>query len=429
MVIETSPHIIQVDELQKTKKEVVALVGLGYVGLPLAEAFSRNYKVIGYDLKERLVKNINSEKKYDFLATTDLKSLAEADFIIIAVPTPINEYKEPDLSIVINATRAVSQYMKTGCTVILESTVYPGVTEEIVKPILERAGKKCGQDFKIAYCPERINPGDEGHGISKTVKVVGGMDEETTEAVAQLYATVAGGVFKARNIKTAEAAKVIENVQRDLNIALVNELSLIFERLGVKTSDVMDAASTKWNFHRYSPGMVGGHCIPVDPYYLVRKAKELGYEARVILAGRSINDYMPLHIAQMVIKGLNDMKKVINGSKVLLMGLTYKEDVPDTRETPTKEMINELKKYRLDLLGFDPVLNGQMAEFDIKKINDLSSLNDIDCLVLCVGHQAFRKFTLSDLRAIMGPSPVLIDVRGFFNAAEAEKMGFYYKTL
>jgi len=255
------------------------------------------------------------------------------------------------------------------------------------------------------------------------------MDDETTEAVAQLYATVAGQVFRARNIKTAEAAKVIENVQRDLNIALVNELSLIFERLGLKTSEVMDAASTKWNFHRYNPGMVGGHCIPVDPYYLVRKAKELGYEARVILAGRSVNDYMPVHIAQMVIRGLNDVNKVIKGSKVLLMGLTYKENVPDIRETPTKEMIKELKKYRVDLLGFDPVLNGQVAEFDVKGITDLKNLNDVDCIVLCVGHQAFSQLSLSELKSITGPNPVLVDVRGFFDAAEAEKMGFYYKTL
>ncbi len=429
MVIETRPPVKREIELREVKRAVVALVGLGYVGLPLANAFSRKNKVIGYDMKTDLVRKMNSEHKYNFVATTDPKALREADFIIIAVPTPVNEFKEPDLSPVINASRTVSQYMKPGCTIILESTVYPGVTEEIVKPILEQTGKKCGQDFKIAYCPERINPGDNEHGIDNVVKVVSGMDEETAEAVAALYATICGSVFKAKNIKTAEAAKVIENVQRDLNIALTNELSLIFERLGIKTSDVMDAASTKWNFHRYMPGMVGGHCIPVDPYYLVRKAKELGYEARVILAGRSVNDYMPLHIAQMIIKGLNDMNKVINGSRVLLMGLTYKENVPDTRETPVKEMIKELKKYRVELLGFDPVLNGQVAEFDVKGVTDLRSLKDIDCLVLCVGHQDFRQFTLRDLKAIMGPNPVLIDVRGFFKAAEAEKMGFHYKTL
>jgi UDP-N-acetyl-D-galactosamine dehydrogenase len=429
MVIETKPKIVNVKVAKKVKKEVVAVIGLGYVGLPLADAFSRNYKVIGYDLKSQLVNKLNSDSSHDFTATADPKALEEADFIIIAVPTPVNAYKEPDLTPVIGASRTASQYMKPGCTVVLESTVYPGVTEEIVKPILEETGKKCGLDFKIAYCPERINPGDEEHGIGKTVKVVGGMDDETTEAVAQLYATVAGQVFRARNIKTAEAAKVIENVQRDLNIALVNELSLIFERLGLKTSEVMDAASTKWNFHRYNPGMVGGHCIPVDPYYLVRKAKELGYEARVILAGRSVNDYMPVHIAQMVIRGLNDVNKVIKGSKVLLMGLTYKENVPDIRETPTKEMIKELKKYRVDLLGFDPVLNGQVAEFDVKGITDLKNLNDVDCIVLCVGHQAFSQLSLSELKSITGPNPVLVDVRGFFDAAEAEKMGFYYKTL
>jgi UDP-N-acetyl-D-galactosamine dehydrogenase len=429
MVIETKPTLNSALESKNVKSTTVALVGLGYVGLPLADAFSRNNKVIGYDLKTDLVKKLNDRNKQNFLATSDPKALGEADFIIIAVPTPVNEFKEPELSPVISASRTVGENMKPGCIIILESTVYPGVTEEIVKPILETSGKKCGRDFKIAYCPERINPGDDAHSIDNVVKVVSGMDEETTEAVAALYGTICRSVFKARNIKTAEAAKVIENVQRDLNIALTNELSLIFERMGIKTSEVLDAASTKWNFHRYAPGMVGGHCIPVDPYYLVRKAKELGYEARVILAGRSVNDYMPVHIAQMVIKGLNDMNKVIRESRVLIMGLTYKENVPDTRETPTKEMIKELKKYKVELFGFDPVLNGQLAEFDVKATTDFSALQDIDCIVLCVGHQAFRQFTLGDLKKITGPNPVLIDVRGFFEASEAEKMGFYYKTL
>jgi UDP-N-acetyl-D-galactosamine dehydrogenase len=428
MITETTTNHIK-DEVKPVKKEVVAIIGLGYVGLPLADAFSRNYKVIGYDMKVQLIDKLNSDNSHGFTATNDPRSLQEADFIIIAVPTPVNEFKEPDLTFVISASRTASQYMKNGCTVILESTVYPGVTEEIVKPILEETGKKCGCDFKLAYCPERINPGDEEHGIGKTVKVVGGIDDETTATVAELYDTVAGRVFQAKNIKTAEAAKVIENIQRDLNIALVNELSLIFERLGLKTSDVMDAASTKWNFHRYSPGMVGGHCIPVDPYYLVRKAKELGYEARVIMAGRSINDYMPIHVAQMVIRALNDVDKVIKGSRVLLMGLTYKENVPDTRETPVKEMIKELRKYRVELLGFDPVIDGRMAEFDVKGITDLKSIKDIDCIVLCVGHQNFRHFSLRELKAIMSPNPVLVDVRGFFDATEAEKLGFYYKTL
>jgi UDP-N-acetyl-D-galactosamine dehydrogenase len=412
-----------------TKQMVVMVVGLGYVGLPLAKALSHHSKVIGFDMDANRVEMVNSGSNHGFLATVDPKTMREADFIIIAVPTPVTKTKEPDLSHVISASRTVSQNMKPGCTVILESTVYPGVTEEIVKPILEESGKQCGKDFKLAYCPERINPGDDEHTVANCVKVVGGIDEETTETVAQLYSTICGGVFKAKNIKTAEAAKVIENVQRDLNIALVNELSLIFERLGLDTKDVMDAASTKWNFHRYSPGMVGGHCIPVDPYYLVCKAKELGYDARVILAGRSINDYMPVHVAQMVMKGLNDVGKVIKGSRVLIMGLTYKENVPDTRETPAIEMIRELNGYGVELYGFDPLIDDTVAEFGVKPVNNVGKLKDIDCLVLSVAHNVFRQISLRTLRAIMDRDPVLIDVRGFFDADKARQLGFHYKTL
>ena len=428
MVVNTTDKVSPFGEVL-AKQTVVTVIGLGYVGLPLAEAFSNQFKVIGYDKDNQHVKEINSGNNHNVLATADPESMKEADFIIIAVPTPVTKTKDPDLSYVISASNTVSKYMKPGCTVILESTVYPGVTEEIVKPILENSGKKYGKDFKLAYCPERINPGDDEQTIEKSVKVVGGMDEETTESVAQLYSTICSRVFKAKNIKTAEAAKVIENIQRDLNIALFNELCLIFERLGLNTKDVIDAASTKWNFHRYSPGMVGGHCIPVDPYYLVCKAKEVGYDARVILAGRSINDYMPLHIAQMAIKELNSVGKVIKGSKVLVMGLTYKENVPDTRETPVKEMIRELNEYGVELYGFDPLLGDRVAEFGIKVVNDLKELKSIDSIVLCVGHNVFRKFSLADLAAIMNHDPVLVDVRGFYDSVEAKNQGFHYRCL
>ncbi|GAI32624.1 unnamed protein product, partial [marine sediment metagenome] len=246
--------------------------------------------------------------------------------------------------------------------VILESTVYPGVTEEVIKPILEEAGLKCGSDFKIAYSPERINPGDEEHALNKVTKIVSGVDEETTELVAELYRKVTPHIFKARNIRTAEAAKVIENIQRDLNVALVNELAMIFEKMGLSTEDVLDAAATKWNFYRYSPGLVGGHCIPVDPYYLVYKARELGYHSQVILAGRSINDYMPKHIAEMTVRALNEAGKVIKSSRVLVMGLTYKEDVPDIRESPVRGVIKELKEYGIEIYGYDPLLKG--ADFE-----------------------------------------------------------------
>ena len=319
--------------------------------------------------------------------------------------------------------------MKAGCTVILESTAYPGVTEEVMRPILEESGLKCGQDFKIAYSPERINPGDEEHTLDKIVKVVAGMDKETTELTAELYSRICHQVFKAKDIKTAEAAKVIENIQRDLNIALVNELCLIFDRMGLITKDVLDAAATKWNFHHFSPGLVGGHCIPVDPYYLVYKAKELGYHPQVILAGRAINDYMPKHIAEMTIKALNNVGKVIKGSKVLIMGLTYKENVADAKETPAKEIIKELKEYGVEICGYDPLLNNIEQEFGIKAIADLEQAKDIDCLILAVVHNDFRKLTLDKLKGIMNDKHTLIDVRGFFDREEAERKGLYYNSL
>ncbi|MDZ4230426.1 MAG: nucleotide sugar dehydrogenase, partial [Dehalococcoidales bacterium] len=318
-------------------KATVCVTGLGYVGLPLAEAFSKSLKVIGFDIdadKVAMLKRSNNNR--NLILTSNPGDIRQADFIIICVPTPVTRSKEPDLSPVKAAAATVGRNLKKNSLVILESTVYPGVTEEVMKPILEEGGLKCGPDFKIAYCPERINPGDEEHTIDKITKVVSGMDEETTELVARLYGKVTSHIFKAKNIKTAEAAKVIENIQRDLNIALMNELSLIFDKLGLNTKDVLDAATTKWNFHKYSPGLVGGHCIPVDPYYLVYKAKELGYHPQVILAGRAINDNMPGHVAGMVIKALNNAGKVIKGSRILIMGLTYKANVADTRETPAK---------------------------------------------------------------------------------------------
>jgi UDP-N-acetyl-D-galactosamine dehydrogenase len=409
---------------------VICVVGLGYVGLPLAEAFSRHFKVIGFDTNSNRVTEVVAHNNNHHLIITDYpEAMKEADFIIIAVPTPVTKSKEPDLSYIINASRIVSQNMKSGCTVVLESTVYPGVTEEVVKPILEESGRQCGKDFGLGYSPERINPGDEEHAVDKVVKVVSGIDGKTTELVAELYHRICPEVFRARDIKTAEAAKVIENVQRDINIALVNELSLIFDRMGLSTKDVLDAAATKWNFSRYSPGLVGGHCIPIDPYYLVYKARELDYHPQVILAGRAINDHMPKHIAQMVIKELNKVGKVIKGSRVLIMGLTYKENVADTRETQTQELIREFHEYELELYGHDPLLNGIEPEFGIKGISNLGESTGIDCLIINVNHDVFRRITLGDLKAITSTEPVLIDIHRLFNETEAKQMGFHYKSL
>ena len=415
-------------EKLKQNNALVCIVGLGYVGLPLAKAFSEYFKVIGYDVNEKKVKELNdNEENIDF--TSDPFLIKQADFVIIAVPTPVTKSKEPDLSFVKSAAETVGKNLKKGCVVVLESTVYPGVTEEVVKPILEEeSGLRCGDAFKIAYSPERINPGDEEHFLDKITKVIAGMDEETTEIVAELYKKVTSSIFEAKDIKTAEAAKVIENVQRDLNIALMNELSVIFDKMGLDTRAVLEAAGTKWNFHKYEPGLVGGHCIPVDPYYLVYKAKELGYHPQVILAGRAINDYMPRHVALMTVKALNDVGKVIKNSKVLIMGLTYKENVPDTRESPVREMVKELEEFGVKIFGYDPLLRKEdIAEFGMEALDGLGV--KVDAVIIAVAHDEFKKIDLEDIKKFMNDKPVLIDVRGMFNVKNVERGGFCYRRL
>ena len=453
------------------KNKIVCIVGLGYVGLPLAEAFSKHLKTIGYDIDEEKIRNLgnnnNTKENLEFTFTSDPSKIKEADFVLICVPTPVTKSKEPDLKYVKSAAEIIGRNLKKGAIVTLESTVYPGVTEEIVKPILEReSGMKCGIDFKIGYSPERINPGDEAHALDKITKIVAGMDEETTEDLAELYGLITT-VYKAKDIRTAEAAKVIENIQRDLNIALMNELVIIFHKMGLDTKSVLEAASTKWNFHPYMPGLVGGHCIPVDPYYLVYKAKELGYHPQVILAGRAINDYMPKHVAEMAIKGLNEVGKVIKGSKVLIMGLTYKENVADTRESSVREMVKELKEFGIEVYGYDPLLSREEIEdFGVKALDfsfstgflfskkkkcvdvygydRLLSKEEIevfgvkastnldekmDCVIVAVAHNVFKKTNLENMKKFMNDAPVLIDARGTFDGEEAKSMGFYYKRL
>ena len=409
--------------------KTVCVVGLGYVGQPLAEAFSKSLKVIGFDIDEDRIRNL-SKNNYNnnILYTTNPSLIEQADFIIIAVPTPVTKSKEPDLSYVKSAAETIGKNLKRDSVVVLESTVYPGVTEEIVKPILEgESGLKCGIDFKIGYSPERINPGDEKHSLVKITKIVAGMDEETTENLAELYGNITN-VYRAKDIRTAEAAKVIENIQRDLNIALMNELAIIFHKMGLDTKSVLEAAVTKWNFHKYSPGLVGGHCIPIDPYYLVYKAKELGYHPQVILAGRAINDYMPKHVAEMAIKGLNEVGKVIKGSKVLIMGLAYKDNVPDTRESPVKEMVKELKEFGADIYGYDPLLSKERIEaFSMRTLDNLDAKGD--CVIVAVAHDDFKKMKLEDLTRMMNDKPVLIDVRGLFDGEKAREKGFYYRSL
>jgi len=396
---------------EELKEKTVCVVGLGYVGQPLAEAFSSHLKTIGFDIATEKVKKIN--RKYDkkLICTSDPASIKQADFILICVPTPVTKHKEPDLSPVRSAAKIIGMNLKRGAIVILESTVYPGVTEEIVVPILEKeSNMKCGIDFKVGYSPERVNPGDEEHSIDKITKIVSGMDEESTCYIKELYSHITH-VFVAKDIKTAEAAKVIENIQRDINIALINELSLIFYKMGLNTRNILEAAGTKWNFHKYTPGLVGGHCIPVDPYYLVYKAREFGYHPQVILAGRAVNDYMPKHVAEISIKRLNEAGKVIKGSKVLIMGLTYKENVPDTRESPAREMVKALKEYKVEVFGYDPLLTKEEIEgFGVKAVERLSDIK-ADCIILAIPHEQFRSLNDADFtNEIMG-CPI-VDVKG-----------------
>lgn len=409
------------------KGKIVCIIGLGYVGLPLANAFSKHYRVIGFDVDKNKVETLKDEYG-NVEITSDPSQIKLADFVIIAVPTPVTRSKEPDLSFVKSASRIVGQNLKKGALVVLESTVYPGVTEEVVGPILEKeSGLVLGRDFKIGYSPERINPGDDKHTIDKIIKIVSGMDDRSTKELAELYGKITT-VYETCNIKTAEAGKVIENIQRDLNIALVNELAIIFHKLGLDTNAVLDAAATKWNFHRYSPGLVGGHCIPVDPYYLVYKAKEIGYHPQVILAGRSVNDYMAKHVALMAIKGLNDAGKVIKGSKVLIMGLTYKDDTSDTRESRVRGLIKELKEFGIDLYGIDPMLSKEEINgFDVESFDDSSV--KIDCSIVVVAHAKFKKMKLESIKRFMSDKPVLIDVRGCFDRGKAEEIGFIYRCL
>lgn len=421
--------------MKRLDKAVICIIGLGYVGMPLAEAFSKSFKVICFDINSAKVKKLKqSYQNQNLLFTNNPREISKADFIIICVPTPVTKSKEPDLSYVRSAAEIAGSNMKRRAVVILESTVYPGVTEEMVKPILEqKSGLKCGEGFKIAYSPERINPGDPEHSLDKITKVIAGMDAATTELLAQLYRKVTRNVYKTKDIKTAEAGKVIENIQRDLNIALMNELAIIFDKMGLSIKDVLDAAATKWNFYRYSPGLVGGYCIPVNPYYLVYKAREHGYHPQVILAGRAINDHMPKHVAQMAIKALNDVGKVIKGSRVLIMGLSYKENVADFRDTPVKEIIKELGKFGVEVSGFDPLLSSDNFENEsaIRLVTDLEEAKRVkpDCIILTVAHSYFQKLRLSDLKKIQNKHPILIDVRGLYNAEEAQKEGFYYRTL
>lgn len=412
----------------------LAVVGLGYVGLPLAAAFARHLPVIGFDINLKRVEELrrgydrNGEVLPEALRapglrfTTDPTLLGEAEFIIVAVPTPVDQGKRPDLSHLIEASRLVGLHLRPGVAVVYESTVYPGCTEEICVPILEReSGLRAGHDFKVGYSPERINPGDPEHGLENVVKVVAGQDEETTDLMARVYGLVVrAGIYRAPDIRTAEAAKIIENVQRDLNIALMNELAVLFHRMGLNTREVLAAARTKWNFLPFEPGLVGGHCIPVDPYYLIHKAQELGYYPEVILAGRRANDAMGRYVAEQTVKMLIQTGRLVRGARVLVLGVTYKEDVPDVRNSQTVDLVRELEGYGCAVEVYDPYVASVDGEhLGLTLVGnpfDRPGRGGYDAVVLAVPHRAFRERGWAAHLALLGDTQpgVFVDVKGVF---------------
>ena len=429
----------------KNKKEKLSVIGLGYVGLPLAISFAKKVEVIGFDINKAKVKaykkgidvtnevgNKNLRGTNAFL-TSNEEELQKAKFHIISVPTPINSDKTPNLDAVIGASKIVGRNLVKGSIVVYESTVYPGVTEDICSPLLEKESRlRCGIDFKIGYSPERINPGDKVHRLEKIKKVVSGMDEETLDIVAKVYGLIIeAGIYKAESIKVAEAAKVIENAQRDINIAFMNELSIIFNKLGIDTQAVLRAASTKWNFLQFTPGLVGGHCIGVDPYYLTYKAEQIGYHSQIILAGRKINDDMGKYVAENTLKQLIKVDRQIKGCIVLVMGITFKENCPDIRNSKVIDIINELKEYGIEIKVVDPLAEESevQSEYGIK-LSKLEDVTNIDAIIFAVPHEKFKNISLKDLKKIYKDDKlVLIDIKGMFDKKKAEDLNYLYWRL
>ena len=423
----------------------LAVVGLGYVGLPLAVHLAGHFKVVGFDLKTERIQELQNrfdrtlEVTSDQLKhcgchfTDDPKILAACQLIIVAVPTPIDDYRIPDLSPLRNASAIVGTHLQKGACVVYESTVYPGTTEEVCIPILEaKSGLKIERDFTVGYSPERINPGDKVHTLDKIIKIVSGSDPATCDLLANVYGKVVkAGIHRASSIKVAEAAKVIENTQRDLNIALMNELSKIFDRIGIDTLEVLEAAGTKWNFLRFQPGLVGGHCIGVDPYYLTFKAEALGYHPEMILAGRRINDRMGKHVAERTVKMLIAAGKQVRGAKVAILGITFKEDVPDLRNTKVIDIISELKDYGVDVLVSDPLADPVEARnYYNVELMPLKDIKNLDAVILAVMHKAYRDGGLAGIAGLCSDSNALvIDVKGCFNQNEADELGVSYWRL
>lgn len=415
----------------KISNDTICVVGLGYVGLPLALAFGRtDIPTYGFDIKPQRINELKNgidgtgELTAEELASSSLKYsndesvVQKANFVIVAVPTPVDKANVPDLTLLKKASELVGRNLRSGSIIVYESTVYPGATEEVCAPILElTSGLKLGRDFKIGYSPERINPGDKEHTLERIVKVVSGMDKISTKRIAEMYGYVcAAGVHVAPNIKTAEAAKVIENTQRDLNIALMNELSLIFHRLDINTRDVLNAAGTKWNFLKFTPGLVGGHCIGVDPYYLVHKAEELGYHPEIIAAGRRVNDHMPEFVAQEIIRGLIETNKRVTGAKILILGLTFKENVTDVRNSKIASTINYLKKFNAKIYGYDPLLSAEdiTNEFAIKPLKRLTG--KFDAIIIAQNHAQFAANLPFAVPSLANEKMVVFDIKGQYGS-------------
>lgn len=430
---------ISINDILSDRKKI-AVIGLGYVGLPVAVAFGKLVPVIGYDISKRkidlLKKNIDpageisSEdlQKASIEFSDDPEVLANASVYIVTVPTPVDSHKVPDLEPLKNASHTIGQYLKPGDIVVYESTVFPGCTEEICIPILERtSGLKANKDFFYGYSPERINPGDKVHTLENVVKVVSGSTPETTNFLADLYRMVVkAGIHKAPSIKVAEAAKVIENTQRDLNIALMNELSIIFDRMNINTYDVIDAASTKWNFIKFTPGLVGGHCIGVDPYYLTYKAQQLGYNPQVILSGRRINDEMPLHVASRAIQILAEKGISALGSRILVMGVTFKENVKDIRNSKVFDLIRELRNYGAYVDVVDPIADPEEVEHLYGETLIPEPKDKYDMVIVAVAHNQFKHLDMNHFRSILHDNSVLIDLKGIYRRQE---IPFKYWTL
>lgn len=429
-------------------EEKISLVGLGYVGMPIAVAFSKKVKVVGFDLNAKKIElyksgidptnEVGNEAikacTVDF--TADESKLKEAKFHIVAVPTPVNDDHTPDLTPVKGASEIVGRNLTKGAIVVYESTVYPGVTEDVCVPILEReSGLKCGVDFKVGYSPERINPGDKVHRLETITKIVSGMDAETLDEVAKVYELVVeAGVHRAESIKVAEAAKVIENSQRDINIDFMNELSIIFNKMGIDTQSVLKAAGTKWNFLKFYPGLVGGHCIGVDPYYLTYKAEEMGYHSQIILSGRRINDDMGKYVAESTVKNLIKADVSIKNAKVAILGFTFKENCPDTRNTKIVDIYNELKEYGITAQIADPAADADEAKrlYGIRFV-DMASIKDCDAVILAVAHEQFKDLSAADFdkmfKAGDNSEKVLVDIKGLLDRKAYEAAGYNYWRL